>query len=231
LLGYEGRAVVNYGCIRPVIRFLSFCAYQDESRTAIEINITTTIQESAMSLNRRSVHGISAVGGRETRLTAGRRSAEAALKSVSRGAAGILGRTRKVAGLHVARIRRVSQQIQNGRHRLVDHARRRLADKRGAGMIAMPLDTRIVAPETDNDIEATFGRLDRALDTLGLQYPRAARVVGLRFLAGLTTEETASELGLSTGTVKREWTFAKAWLAAAMDPDRDRAGTDSPGAG
>jgi RNA polymerase sigma factor (TIGR02999 family) len=112
------------------------------------------------------------------------------------------------------------------RHRLVDHARRRLAEKRGAGMIATPLDTRIVAPQTDHDIEATFGRLDRALDALSVQYPRAARVVQLRFLAGLTTEETASELGLSTGTVKREWTFAKAWLAAAMDPDRDGAGTD-----
>ena len=116
------------------------------------------------------------------------------------------------------------------RHRLVDHARRRLADKRGAGSMAKPLDTAIVAPETDADIEATFGRLDRALDALGAHYPRAARVVHLRFLAGLTTEETAAELELSTGTVKREWTFAKAWLAAAMDPDRDRTGSDPPGA-
>jgi predicted DNA-binding protein (UPF0251 family) len=41
--------------------------------------------------------------------------------------------------------------------------------------------------------------------------------VRLRFLAGLTTEETAAQLKLSTGTVKREWTFAKAWLAAAIE--------------
>jgi RNA polymerase sigma-70 factor, ECF subfamily len=114
------------------------------------------------------------------------------------------------------------------RHRLVDHARRRLADKRGAGSIAKPLDTSIVAPEPDIDVEATLDRLDRAVDALGAQHPRAARVVQLRFLAGLTTEETAAELGLSTGTVKREWTFAKAWLAAAMDSDR--AGANPPGA-
>jgi RNA polymerase sigma factor (TIGR02999 family) len=116
------------------------------------------------------------------------------------------------------------------RRRLVDHARRRLADKRGSGMIAKPLDTSIVAPEADTDVEATLDRLDRAVDALGAQHPRAARVVHLRFLAGLTTEDTAAELGLSTGTVKREWTFAKAWLAAAMDPDRDQVGTDPPGA-
>ena len=114
------------------------------------------------------------------------------------------------------------------RHRLVDHARRSLADKRGAGILAKPLDTSIVAPETDIDTEATFDRLDRAIDALNAQHPRAARVVQLRFLAGLTTEETAAELELSTGTVKREWTFAKAWLAAAMDPDRDRAGQTRP---
>jgi RNA polymerase sigma factor (TIGR02999 family) len=117
------------------------------------------------------------------------------------------------------------------RHRLVDHARRRLAHKRGGGMIATPLDTCLVAPDTNDDIEETFGRLDRAIDALDVQYPRAARVVRLRFLGGLTTEETASELALSTGTVKREWTFAKAWLAAAMDPERVEGGEDSTGAG
>jgi RNA polymerase sigma factor (TIGR02999 family) len=105
------------------------------------------------------------------------------------------------------------------RHRLVDHARRRLADKRGGGAIAAPLDTSvgIAAPESDPSIEATVDRLDRAVEELSAQHPRAARIVQLRFLAGLTTEETAAELGLSSGTVKREWTFARAWLAAAMD--------------
>lgn len=109
------------------------------------------------------------------------------------------------------------------RHRLVDHARRRIADKRGAGAMLEPLDTSMgaPAPESDTEIEATLGRLDEAVGALGTQHPRAARVVQLRYLAGLTTEETAAELGLSAGTVKREWTFARAWLAAAMDPERD----------
>jgi RNA polymerase sigma factor (TIGR02999 family) len=107
------------------------------------------------------------------------------------------------------------------RHRLIDHARRRLADKRGAGAVAVPLDTSVVppAPQSDTDVEETLDRLDHALDALAAQHPRAARVVQLRFLAGLTTEETAAELELSPGTVKREWTFARAWLAAAIAPE------------
>lgn len=59
--------------------------------------------------------------------------------------------------------------------------------------------------------------LDAALDELSTGFPRSARVVQLRFLAGLTTEETTAELRVSAGTVKREWTFARAWLAAAME--------------
>lgn len=105
------------------------------------------------------------------------------------------------------------------RRRLVDHARRRLAEKRGGGAIHHRLQTSAIvpAPEDHADIETMLGRLDTALDELSAGFPRAARVVQLRFLAGLTTEETAAELGLSTGTVKREWTFARAWLAAAME--------------
>jgi RNA polymerase sigma factor (TIGR02999 family) len=105
------------------------------------------------------------------------------------------------------------------RRRLVDHARRRLADKRGGGMIHEPLQDCAVpiAPDSDADIDAMLGRLDGALEQLGDSFPRAAHVVQLRFLAGLTTEETAHELGVSAGTVKREWTFARAWLAAAIE--------------
>jgi RNA polymerase sigma factor (TIGR02999 family) len=107
------------------------------------------------------------------------------------------------------------------RHRLVDHARRRLAAKRGSGTSAQSLDEAAepATPEPDVDIEETLGRLDAAIVKLAAQHPRTAQVVQLRFMAGLTIEETAGELGLSPMTVKREWTFARAWLAAAVDVD------------
>jgi RNA polymerase sigma factor (TIGR02999 family) len=110
------------------------------------------------------------------------------------------------------------------RHRLVDHARRRLADQRVAGPVGQPLDTAkaAVAPPADTDVEATLDRLDRAVQALGDQYPRAARVVQLRLLAGLTTEETALEMEVSPGTIQREWVFARAWLAAAMTQPASR---------
>jgi RNA polymerase sigma factor (sigma-70 family) len=69
------------------------------------------------------------------------------------------------------------------------------------------------------EVEATLTRLDRALGDLATSFPRAARVVQLRFIGGLTTEETAAATGLSPGTVKRDWTFARAWLAAAIEGD------------
>jgi RNA polymerase sigma factor (TIGR02999 family) len=107
------------------------------------------------------------------------------------------------------------------RRRLIDHARRRRADKRGRGAVHDPLDPSAIAAslEDSHEVEAMFSRLDRALEQLNESFPRAAQVVQLRFLAGLTTEETAAQLGLSSGTVKREWTFARAWLAAAIHSD------------
>ena len=107
------------------------------------------------------------------------------------------------------------------RHRLVDHARRRLADKRGGGAVHEELEEEValMAPEASDTTEAELDRLDQAIVELNATYPRAARVVQLRFLAGLTIEEIAADLELSSGTVKREWTFAKAWLTAAMRPD------------
>ena len=105
------------------------------------------------------------------------------------------------------------------RRRLVDHARRRLAAKRGGGAVHEPVEssTSAVASGEAGEIEATLRRLDRALEDLSVSFPRAAQVVQLRFIAGLTTDETAAELGLSPGTVKRDWTFARAWLAAALE--------------
>lgn len=105
------------------------------------------------------------------------------------------------------------------RRRLIDYARRRRADKRGGGIRPGQLASSEV-PALDlagsEGIEKTLESLDRALDQLNAAFPRAARVVELRFLAGLTTAAVAVELGLSEGTVKREWRFARAWLAAAL---------------
>jgi RNA polymerase sigma factor (TIGR02999 family) len=61
--------------------------------------------------------------------------------------------------------------------------------------------------------------LDRALDELARDHPRAARVVELRYFAGLEVTEIAEVLGVTDRTIKRDWSFAKAWLAAAIDPD------------
>lgn len=119
---------------------------------------------------------------------------------------------------HEAFFRLMAAEI---RHRLIDHARRRLAGKRGGGAAHENCDIAALAARVDsgNDIEPMLERLDQALVELGKSFPRAAQVVQLRFLAGLTMEETAKELDLSTGTVKRDWTFARAWLAAAMEDE------------
>jgi len=107
------------------------------------------------------------------------------------------------------------------RHRLVDHARRRLAAKRGGGIRHETVhdDTTFAAPPPESDPNVMLDRLDRAIETLGQAFPRAAQVVQLRFIGGLTIEEIAGDLELSAGTIKRDWTFAKAWLAAAMDEE------------
>jgi RNA polymerase sigma factor (TIGR02999 family) len=108
------------------------------------------------------------------------------------------------------------------RHRLVDHARRRRADKRGGGAVHESLDeAEVASPPSGDDMTRVLDRMDAALVQLTEAFPRAARVVQLRFLAGLTNDEAARELKLSPGTVKRDWTFARAWLASAIDSPFD----------
>jgi RNA polymerase sigma factor (TIGR02999 family) len=95
---------------------------------------------------------------------------------------------------------------------LVDHARRRRALKRGgADPSGLPVDNvpdNLLAAEPELDIE----RLDDALHALARVAPTKARVVELRYFAGLSVEETAAVLELSPATVKRHWAFARAWL-------------------
>jgi RNA polymerase sigma-70 factor, ECF subfamily len=96
---------------------------------------------------------------------------------------------------------------------LVDDARRRLRDKRGGGAAPVPIDEgiSIAAPEPGVDGVDVIA-LDRALRRLQELDPDQAKIVELKFFAGLTVEETAVVLEISSATVKREWAVAKAWL-------------------
>ena len=95
---------------------------------------------------------------------------------------------------------------------LVDHARARNAAKRGDG-VRVTLDDDMIAAE-DRSIDMLV--LDDALDRLAAVEPRWAKVVELRFFAGLDTADIAKALDTSTATVTRDWRFAKAWLADAL---------------
>jgi RNA polymerase sigma factor (TIGR02999 family) len=97
---------------------------------------------------------------------------------------------------------------------LVDIARRRLADRRGgAGAVRVPLEAvELPASARDTDLVA----IDRALEELAAEDARKARVVELRFFAGLSMEETAETLGISVRTAHSDWAFARAWLYRAL---------------
>ena len=149
----------------------------------------------------------------------------------------------RTALVHEAFVRLVNQQSVDWQSRahffglasnlmrriLVDHARARLASKRGSGIEAVSLDEitnpaepddsashsgpRYAEPahidgETDDDVTA----IDEALTRLSTLDERQAKIVEMRYFGGLTIEETAQALDISDATVKREWTVARAWL-------------------
>jgi RNA polymerase sigma factor (TIGR02999 family) len=92
---------------------------------------------------------------------------------------------------------------------LLMHARERRAGKRGGGLDRVTLDEQLVgSAERGVDLIG----LDESLERLAAVFPRKARVVELRFFAGLGIEETARVLEISPATVKREWDFARAWI-------------------
>jgi RNA polymerase sigma factor (TIGR02999 family) len=95
---------------------------------------------------------------------------------------------------------------------LVDNARRKLAARHGGGLARIDADgtgVEIAAPEGKED---ELVAVHEALDRLAARNPRQAELVKLRYFAGLTIEEAAEALGMSTGTAKRDWTYARAWL-------------------
>jgi RNA polymerase sigma factor (TIGR02999 family) len=104
---------------------------------------------------------------------------------------------------------------------LVDHARRRLADKRDGGTTFVPLsraDLEAATPPLSLDVLA----LDLALERLAGLDPRQAKLVELRVYGGLTIDEAAEALEVSSATVSRDWRHAEAWL------HREMAGSAAP---
>jgi RNA polymerase sigma factor (TIGR02999 family) len=99
---------------------------------------------------------------------------------------------------------------QTMRRVLIDHARRHVAEKRGGAGVRIDLNENIAAVE--NTESGRMLDLDRALTRLASLDARQARVVELRFFAGLTVEQTAEVMAISEKTVKRDWAVARAWL-------------------
>lgn len=93
---------------------------------------------------------------------------------------------------------------------LVDHARRKTADKRGGGAAHVPLDDNLVADTAPSDVILT---VNEALALLSDRVPELEPVVECRFFAGLTVEETARALDRSARTIERQWTRARIYLA------------------
>lgn len=105
------------------------------------------------------------------------------------------------------------------RHILCNYARDRSRKKRGGGATHLPLgpEHELVAPlQLSEDQTDTLATLDEALQAMERIAERQARVVECRFFGGMNIEDTAAALGISPRTVKRDWTFARAWLRREM---------------
>lgn len=102
------------------------------------------------------------------------------------------------------------------RRLLVDHQRERMALKRGGDDIKVTLDAALEVPAAESamdilDIDGLLTRLERIKT-------RAAKLVELRFFAGLSLEEAAENLSISLATAKRDWQFARAWMQDQLQP-------------
>jgi RNA polymerase sigma factor (TIGR02999 family) len=102
---------------------------------------------------------------------------------------------------------------------LVERARQRRAARRGAGAHRVPLEN--VAPRAE-ERAAHLIALDEALERLATFDARKAQVVELKYFGGLTIDETADVVGVSTPTVEREWRAARLWLYREIRPEASR---------
>jgi RNA polymerase sigma factor (TIGR02999 family) len=111
---------------------------------------------------------------------------------------------------------------------LIDHARGRRRLKRGGGQARLSLDEALTI---GHDAETDLIALDDALEQFAAEHPDKAKVVELRFFGGLSNDDAAMVLDVSSRTVERHWRFARAWLYRALDEDgeaKDRG--DAPSA-
>jgi RNA polymerase sigma factor (TIGR02999 family) len=98
---------------------------------------------------------------------------------------------------------------------LVDYAKTRHREKRGGHAAHIPMEGLVLAMEQKGDVDILA--LNDALERLEKLDPQQARIVELKFFSGFSIEETASVLGVSDSTVKREWRSAKAWLRHELE--------------
>ena len=93
---------------------------------------------------------------------------------------------------------------------LVDHARSKKRAKRGGNAAELPLEAATLAAGRESNVD--LEELNYALDELAKFDEKQARLVELKYFAGMTLEETAEVLGVSRETVKRDWQLVRAWL-------------------
>ena len=106
---------------------------------------------------------------------------------------------------------------------LVDYERSRRTSKRGSGVTHLTLDHSMAVPGSPHGTEVDLLALDEALDRLGKLDAQQSQIIELRYFGGLSIEDTSKFLGISTATVKRSWSSARAWLLREMSRGELRA--------
>jgi len=133
---------------------------------------------------------------------------EAFLRMSARDGVALQGRTHFLAVASIA-MRRV----------LVDHARARVAQKRGGGATHVTVtEANAITEDRTQDVLV----VDAALERLAADDARAARIVEMRFFAGMTEGEIAAVMGVSDRWVRKQWSFARAWLRRDFESRRER---------
>ncbi|MGH7555067.1 MAG: sigma-70 family RNA polymerase sigma factor [Longimicrobiales bacterium] len=115
------------------------------------------------------------------------------------------------------RVHFLSMAARAMRRVLIDHARQHQAIRRGGGVRPVTLDESLIASGIETE---TLVALDDALEQLGALNPRLVRVVECRFFGGMTEEETAQALEVTSRTVRNDWVKARGWLRKAIGSPR-----------